>query len=88
MEAANEAARRAVNGILAASGSSARRCDVWELREPRAFAAARTLDKVRWKLFHRPPKPPLGVTNTGELEPTGPLARLLLRVPTLLGRPR
>src|SRR5215210_3744856 len=87
MEAANEAARRAVNGILAASGSGARSCDVWELREPRAFAAARALDKVRWQLFHRPAKPPLGVTATGEVEPTGPLARLLLRLPRLPGRP-
>src|SRR5215211_2476693 len=51
MEAANEAARRAVNGILAASGSAARPCAVWKLREPLAFAAARALDRVRWKLF-------------------------------------
>src|SRR5215210_7316489 len=88
MEAANEAARRAVNGILDVSRSAARRCEVWALQEPRAFAAARALDKVRWKLFHRPAKPPLGVTATGEVEPTGPLARLLLRLPTLPGLPR
>src|SRR5918995_769001 len=54
MEAANEAARRAVNGILAATGSAARPCAVWKLREPVAFAAARALDRVPWKLFHRP----------------------------------
>ena len=72
MEAANEAARRAVNGILAATGSSAPRCEVWELREPRAFAAARALDRVRWKLFQRPAKPPLrGRPTAGELRPTG-----------------
>src|ERR671911_1418003 len=54
MEAANEAARRAVNGILAATGSRGRPCEVWPLREPPAFAAARALDRVPWKLFHRP----------------------------------
>ena len=37
MEAANEAARRAVNGILDASGSSAKRCDVWPLHEPKVL---------------------------------------------------
>ena len=88
MEAANEAARRAVNGIIAATGSSAKPCDVWALREPRAFAAARALDRVRWKLFHRPAKPPLELSEEGELQPTGILARGLLRLPTLLRRPR
>src|SRR5215207_665183 len=88
MEAANEAARRAVNGILDATGSAAPRCEIWPLREPRAFAGARALDKLRWMLFHRSAKPPLRVTGAGELVPTGPLARLLLRAPTLLRRPR
>jgi uncharacterized protein with NAD-binding domain and iron-sulfur cluster len=88
MEAANEAARRAVNGILDATGSRARRCDVWPLREPQVFAAARALDTVRWKLFHRPPKPPLELTAGGELRPTGPLARGLLGVSGLVRRLR
>jgi len=87
MEAANEAARRAVNGILEASGSSAPRCAIWPLQEPRAFAAARLLDRARWKLFHRPAKPPLELTPGGELQPTGLLARALLRVPRLLRWP-
>src|SRR5919112_1655564 len=52
MEAANEAARRAVNGILAARGSSTRRCDVWKLQEPELFLPARALDKLKWRLFH------------------------------------
>ncbi len=78
MEAANEAARRAVNGILDATGSRARRCDVFKLQEPRVFAAARALDKIKWKLFHRPARSPLQVTAAGDVEPTGPLARLLL----------
>jgi len=79
MEAANEAARRAVNGILDAERSTARRCAVWPLQEPRAFAAARQLDRVRWRLFHRRAKPPLQLTPDGDLRPTGPLARALLR---------
>jgi len=88
MEAANEAARRAVNGILDATRSTARRCEVWPLREPQVFAAARALDKIRWKLFHRPPKPPLQVTADGEVRPTGPVARGLLGVSGLLRRVR
>jgi uncharacterized protein with NAD-binding domain and iron-sulfur cluster len=88
MEAANEAARRAVNAILDVTRSSAKRCDVWRLREPGAFAAARALDRVRWKLFHRPPKPPLTVTDAGEVRPSGPVARVLLGAPTLLQRLR
>ena len=43
MEGANEAARRAVDAILDASGSSAARCMVWPLREPPALAAGRAL---------------------------------------------
>lgn len=50
MESANEAARRAVNGILAASGSPARRCTIWPLKEPRILAPLRWYD--RWR-FHR-----------------------------------
>ena len=59
MEGANEAARRAVNGVLERSGSRAPRCGVWKLAEPKAFAGARWLDRVRWRLFKRPAKPPL-----------------------------
>jgi uncharacterized protein with NAD-binding domain and iron-sulfur cluster len=79
MEGANEAARRAVNGILDAVASSASRCQLWPLREPGIFAPARLLDRVRWKLGRRPPKPPLRVTDTGTLEPTGLLGRAMLR---------
>ncbi len=86
MEGANEAARRAVNGILEATGSSAPRCDIWPLREPAAFAPARALDRLRWKLFHRPAKPPLRITDAGVLEPTGPLAAGLLRLGPLVRR--
>ena len=80
MEGANEAARRAVNGILDATGSSAPRCELWPLREPAVFAPAKALDKLRWKLFKRPPKPPLRVTDDGRVESTGPVAAGLLRL--------
>lgn len=48
MEAANEAARRAVNGILAASGSSASPCPIWPLEEPLIFEPLKALDRWRW----------------------------------------
>jgi uncharacterized protein with NAD-binding domain and iron-sulfur cluster len=57
MEGANEAARRAVNGILDAAGSSAPRCEVWRLREPKVFAPVRALDQQRFK--RRQPYRPL-----------------------------
>ena len=60
MEAANEAARRAVNAILKASGSDAEPCGVWKLHQPGGlpFTVARELDRVIYKLFgagHGPP---------------------------------
>jgi hypothetical protein len=48
MESANEAARRAVNGILAASGSRKGRCKLWPLKEPLVFAPAQLYDSLRW----------------------------------------
>jgi uncharacterized protein with NAD-binding domain and iron-sulfur cluster len=78
MEGANEAARRAVNGILDATGSSARRCPVWKLREPAVLAPFRALDRVRWKLGRPPAAPPVRLTASGGVEPKGPVARGLL----------
>jgi hypothetical protein len=49
MEAANEAARRAVNGILQAAGASAEPCALWKLHEPEIFAPWRALDLVRYQ---------------------------------------
>jgi uncharacterized protein with NAD-binding domain and iron-sulfur cluster len=49
MEGANEAARRAVNGILERSGSNERPCDVWRLHDPAIFAPARALDRLRYR---------------------------------------
>jgi len=54
MEGANEAARRAVNGIIAASGVDEPDCDVLPLEEPGFFAPARALDRVLFRLG-RPP---------------------------------
>jgi hypothetical protein len=48
MEGANEAARRAVNGILAATGSNAPLCKVWPLSEPLFFRPFKSLDKRRF----------------------------------------
>ncbi|HEY2704477.1 MAG TPA: FAD-dependent oxidoreductase [Candidatus Dormibacteraeota bacterium] len=50
MEAANEAARRAVNGILEASGSTESRCGVWPLSEPLLFAPARLADRLLFRM--------------------------------------
>jgi uncharacterized protein with NAD-binding domain and iron-sulfur cluster len=47
MEAANEAARRAVNGILAASGVAAPPCWIWELEEPAVVKPLQLLDRRR-----------------------------------------
>jgi hypothetical protein len=49
MEAANEAARRAVNGVLQASGVRGAPCELWKLHEPEIFAPWRALDSVRYQ---------------------------------------
>jgi geranylgeranyl pyrophosphate synthase/uncharacterized protein with NAD-binding domain and iron-sulfur cluster len=49
MEGANEAARRAVNGLLDAVGSPALRCTVWPLHEPEVLAPLRAQDKARYE---------------------------------------
>jgi uncharacterized protein with NAD-binding domain and iron-sulfur cluster len=49
MEAANEAARRAVNGVLAASGSGYDPCRLWRFQEPEALAPWRAYDRVRFR---------------------------------------
>jgi 15-cis-phytoene desaturase len=50
MEAANEAARRAVNGILQQSGSSAPLAGLWPLEEPDFFKPMVEYDRVRFNL--------------------------------------
>jgi hypothetical protein len=57
MEGANEAARRAVNGILSRAGSTAQPCAVWELREPEIFEPLKRIDKILFDLDHQKPHP-------------------------------
>jgi geranylgeranyl pyrophosphate synthase/uncharacterized protein with NAD-binding domain and iron-sulfur cluster len=49
MEGANEAARRAVNGLLDAAKFSGPRCEVWPLREPEILAPWRLHDAARYE---------------------------------------
>ncbi len=50
MEAANEAARRAVNGILDRCGSSTPRASLWPLQEPECFQPLIDYDCMRLRL--------------------------------------
>ena len=49
MEAANEAARRAVNGIIRASRADVAPCEIWKLQEPEVFLPLRAYDRVRFR---------------------------------------
>jgi uncharacterized protein with NAD-binding domain and iron-sulfur cluster len=49
MEGANEAARRAVNAILADSGASESPCAVWKLHEPQILEPWRAHDRLRYQ---------------------------------------
>jgi uncharacterized protein with NAD-binding domain and iron-sulfur cluster len=88
MEGANEAARRAVNGILDANGSGAQRCKLWPLREPRVLAPLRALDRVRWRLGRRPVRLPVRVAAGGTIEPAGLVARGMLALGRGIARVR
>jgi uncharacterized protein with NAD-binding domain and iron-sulfur cluster len=77
MEAANEAARLAVNGILDATGSTASRCETWKPREPGVLAPLRALDRLAWRI-ERPVKSLVRLTPARALVPTGSFARGLL----------
>lgn len=50
MEAANEAARRAVNSIISISGVKVPLCKIWSFREPLVFSLGRWYDSIRYKL--------------------------------------
>ncbi len=50
MEAANEAARRAVNCLLAASGSTADAARLWPFEEPDFFKPMQEIDRIRFAL--------------------------------------
>lgn len=49
MEAANEAARRAVNGVINHAGADVERCGVWNLHEPEIFLPFRAYDRLRYR---------------------------------------
>ena len=49
MEGANEAARRAVNGLLDAVGFAGSRCELWPLHEPEILTPWRLYDAARYK---------------------------------------
>jgi uncharacterized protein with NAD-binding domain and iron-sulfur cluster len=49
MEGANEAARRAVNGILQHAGSDAAQCRIWNLHEPELLTPWRANDRERYR---------------------------------------
>jgi len=50
MEAANEAARRAANAILALSGVDAPPCGLWEFDIPKPMRQAQVLDRIRFRM--------------------------------------
>ncbi|MDE3175034.1 MAG: polyprenyl synthetase family protein [Pseudomonadota bacterium] len=49
MEGANEAARRAVNGLLDREGFAGPRCEIWPLHEPELLAPWRLYDAERFR---------------------------------------
>ncbi len=59
MEGANEAARRAVNAILARDGGGPSPCPIWPLRESPMFDAAKALDAIAYARRDRGPAPEL-----------------------------
>ena len=50
MEAANEAARRAVNSLLVSCGSGAPLAQLWPLEEPGFLKPFQEIDRVRFSL--------------------------------------
>jgi uncharacterized protein with NAD-binding domain and iron-sulfur cluster len=50
MEGANEAARRATNGIIDAAGLDITPCKLWQLHEPNLLAPFRAYDLMRYEL--------------------------------------
>jgi len=86
MEAANEAARRAVNSILDATNSSARACRIWNLYEPWVTWPLRWYDGRRYdRGLPWDPRPPLIVRLAHSLTS---LAGRLLILPRIRQAPR
>lgn len=78
MEAANEAARHAVNAILVNEKSTEKPCDTWKFDEPRILRPFRFLDRLLWRLGRKPPKPPVRISSSGDVKASGPVARMAL----------
>jgi 15-cis-phytoene desaturase len=68
MEAANEAARQAVNALLQQSGSAAARCKIKPLEEPALFRAFQAIDENEFP--SNPTQPPLLCRFLDTLLPT------------------
>jgi uncharacterized protein with NAD-binding domain and iron-sulfur cluster len=49
MEGANEAARRAVNGVIRAARAQVDECELWNLHEPEVFLPLRAYDRIRFR---------------------------------------
>jgi uncharacterized protein with NAD-binding domain and iron-sulfur cluster len=49
MEGANEAARRAVNGVIRAARADVDACELWNLHEPEIFLPLRAYDRIRFR---------------------------------------
>ena len=76
MEGANEAARRAVNGILVEEGFDPEgHCDVFDLDEPPLLKPLRAADAIAWRMGRRGPREsPFKVNEAGELEGRDPIS--------------
>ncbi len=82
MEGANEAGRRAVNGILDAGGHPGSRCAIWPLKEPAVLEPWRQYDAARFRLGLPWDRALLDVATAG-LSAAGPV---LAGVPELMAR--
>jgi hypothetical protein len=76
MEGANEAARRAVNGILVREGFDAEEhCAVFDLDEPALLGPLRAADAIAWRMGRRGPRrSPFTVNGAGELVGRDPIS--------------
>jgi uncharacterized protein with NAD-binding domain and iron-sulfur cluster len=70
MEAANEAARHAVNGVLAQAGSPEPPCVIQPLQEPAAFEVFKKADELEYQI--NPARPPLLCRLVDTLLPPSP----------------
>jgi len=83
MEAANEAARRAVNTIIERSGHPARLCRLWNVTEPKFAFIFRMLDQHRYERGLPWKEPPLvAKTATRAVAMGGPVTMTLRRLVT------